>query len=141
MSCVFCDIAARRQKAHIVFEDDLVLAFMDIMPVNNGHVLVIPKAHATDFWQLPADAAAAMLPAAQKIAAALKAAGVRCEGLNLWMANGRCAGQTVFHAHLHVVPRFSGDGFGLRFPPHYGYQAGNEELAVMADKIRAALSV
>jgi histidine triad (HIT) family protein len=140
MSCIFCDIVAKRQPAHIVFEDDKVMAFMDIMPVNRGHLLVIPRTHAVDIWQIEPQEAAAMLLAAQKVATALKTADIRCEGLNLWMANGRCAGQTVFHAHLHIVPRFSGDGFGLRFPPHYGHRPANEELTALADLIRTALT-
>jgi len=140
MSCIFCEIVARRQPAHIIFEDDRVLAFLDIMPVNRGHILVIPRTHAADIWQIESAEAAAMLPAAQKIADALKSADVRCEGLNLWMANGRCAGQTVFHAHLHIVPRFSGDGFGLRFPPHYGHRSADEELTTLAEQVRKALS-
>ncbi len=139
MSCIFCDIVEGKQPAHIVYDGKLVLAFMDIMPVNQGHVLVIPKAHAVDFWEIDPLTLAELLPAAQKIAHALKQSGIRCEGLNLWMANGRCAGQTVFHAHLHVVPRYCGDGFGLRFPPHYGRRASKEELLVLAEKIKAAL--
>jgi diadenosine tetraphosphate (Ap4A) HIT family hydrolase len=141
MFCIFCEIAAKRIPAHIVYEDDLCIAFMDLMPITLGHVLVIPKIHAENIWELPADAAAALLPAAQKVATALRNSGLPVEGLNLHMANGHIAGQSVFHAHLHVVPRSKGDGFGLKFPPGYGAEADQNELAALAQTIRQSLPV
>jgi histidine triad (HIT) family protein len=112
---------------------------MDLMPITKGHVLIIPKAHAENIWELPPAAAAALLPAAQKVATALRSSGLPCEGVNLHMANGQVAGQSVFHAHLHVVPRATGDGFGLRFPPGYGAEADKNELAAMAQMIQRAI--
>ncbi len=140
MFCIFCEIAAKRIPAQIVYEDAQCVAFMDLMPINPGHVLVIPKEHAANLWELPPVVAQALLPAAQKVATALQASGLRCEGVNLHMANGEVAGQSVFHAHLHVVPRFAGDGFGLKFPPGYGAEANKEQLAAAAEHIRQALT-
>ncbi len=140
MFCIFCEIAAKRIPAEIVFENEQCLAFMDLMPINRGHVLVIPKVHAANLWELPPEAASAMLPAAQKVAAAVRDSGLRCEGLNLHMANGAVAGQSVFHAHLHVVPRFAGDGFGLKFPPGYGAEADKSELAATAARLREVIA-
>lgn len=139
MFCIFCEIAARRIPAAVVYEDEHCIAFMDLMPITRGHVLVIPKSHAVNIWELSPAAAAAMLPAAQQVATALRSSGLPCEGINLHMANGEVAGQSVFHAHLHVVPRASGDGFGLRFPPGYGAEADKGELAALAQQIQAAL--
>ena len=139
MFCIFCEIAAKRIPAQIVYENEQCIAFMDLMPITKGHVLIIPKLHAENIWELPPEAAAALLPAAQKVAAALRNSGLPCEGLNLHMANGQIAGQSVFHAHLHVVPRFRGDGFGLKFPPGYGKEADKEELAATAQRIAQAL--
>ncbi|HOT96648.1 MAG TPA: HIT family protein [bacterium] len=139
MFCIFCEIAAKRIPAQVIYEDERCMAFMDLMPINPGHVLIIPKEHAANIWELPPAAAQALLPAAQKVAAALRSSGLRCEGVNLHMANGEVAGQSVFHAHLHVVPRFAGDGFGLKFPPGYGAEADKNELAAAAEQIRQAL--
>jgi len=138
MACIFCEIIAGRMPAHRVYEDEFCLAFMDIMPISSGHVLVIPREHAANIWELSQQASAALLPAAQKIATALQKSGLPCEGINLFMANNAVAGQSVFHAHLHVVPRVQGDGFGLRFPPGYGQTASNATLQELAQRIRAA---
>ena len=137
--CIFCEIVAGKQPASIILHDDMCFAFMDIQPVNPGHVLVIPKAHATGLAELGKEAGARMFVIAQDIGAALRKSGVRCEGINLHLADGRAAGQEVFHVHLHVVPRFSGDGFGLRFGPHYGQKPARNELTSIAEKIRGVL--
>jgi diadenosine tetraphosphate (Ap4A) HIT family hydrolase len=137
--CVFCEIIAGRQPASIVYRDDLCTAFMDIRPVNPGHLLVIPNRHATCLAELPEETGAQLFRVAQRLAAALRQSGVRCEGVNLFLADGEAAGQEVFHVHLHVLPRYRGDGFGLRFPPGYGRQAPRPELDEIAGRVRAAL--
>ncbi len=139
MPCIFCEIIASRMPAHRVYEDEQCLACMDIMPITSGHVLVIPREHAANIWELSAQASAALMPAAQKVALALRKSGLPCEGINLFMANNAVAGQSVFHAHLHVVPRVHGDGFGLRFPPHYGQSVQDEILQQQAERIKEAL--
>jgi diadenosine tetraphosphate (Ap4A) HIT family hydrolase len=115
------------------------MAFMDIRPVNPGHVLVIPVQHAAGLSELDPEAGAHMMRVAQRIAHALRASSVRCEGVNLHLADGAAAGQEVFHVHLHVVPRFRGDGFGLRFGPNYGRLAPRTELDAIAASLQGLL--
>lgn len=111
MSCVFCRIAAGELPADVVYEDDRVIAFLDIHPLNPGHTLVIPKVHLERLSDLPDELSGALLSAARKVAqAALTALGAA--GVNLVVNDGRAAGQAIPHLHLHVVPRFPGDGGG-----------------------------
>jgi histidine triad (HIT) family protein len=138
-TCVFCDILAGKLLSSIVFRDDLCCAFMDIRPVNPGHVLVIPTYHASSLAELDEESGARMFRAAQRIAEAMRRSGLKCEGVNLFLADGAAAGQEIFHVHLHVVPRYAGDGFGLRFGPDYGSRPGRAKLDEIAGKIRGAL--
>ncbi|MFQ6100121.1 MAG: HIT family protein [Anaerolineae bacterium] len=138
-TCVFCDVLAGKLPSSLVFRDDLCCAFMDIRPVNPGHVLIIPTRHASSLAELDEESGAHMFRVAQRIATALRDSGLGCEGVNLFLADGAAAGQEVLHVHLHVVPRYTGDGFGLRFGPHYGNQPGRAELDGIAGKIRGAL--
>lgn len=137
--CVFCRILAGELPASFVLREGRVAAFMDIQPVNPGHVLVIPVRHAVSLDDLDADEAAEMMRAGRRVAAALRASGVRCEGVNLFLADGEAAGQEVFHAHLHVLPRWRGDEFGLRFGPHYRDLPPRSALDDAAGAIRGAL--
>ncbi len=122
-----------------MFRDERVVAFLDLKPVNPGHLLVIPTRHATGLSDLdPADGAR-MLEVAQRMDAALRRSELRAEGVNLYLADGRVAGQEVPHVHLHVIPRFGGDGFGLRVPASYGRRAGRKELDRIARSIAAEL--
>lgn len=111
--CPFCDIVAGRQPSSELYADDLVLAFLDIRPINAGHLLVVPRSHAGGLADLPEPAGSAMFTTAQRLAAALRGSGLPCEGVNLFLADGAVAGQEVDHVHLHVLPRFAGDGFRL----------------------------
>jgi len=124
----------------LVRETESVLAFMDIHPVNPGHALVIPKNHATYLADLPANIGGEMFQAAMQVAAGLRRSGVRCEGVNFFLADGAVAGQEVFHVHLHVFPRFEDDGFGLRFGPDYGKKAVRPELDRIAANIRDSIA-
>ena len=110
--CVFCAIVKGEAGASTVYRDDAAMAFMDIRPVNTGHVLVVPLKHEVSLLQLDEKAVAHLFRIGVRIAGALEASGVRCEGFNLFLADGEAAGQDVFHVHLHVVPRFRGDGLG-----------------------------
>jgi histidine triad (HIT) family protein len=112
---------------------------MDIQPINAGHVLVVPDEHATRLADLPVDTGARMFRIAQRMAAALYESGLDCEGVNVFLADEEAAGQEVFHVHLHVIPRFDGDGFGLRFGPDYANMPERETLEVMAKRIRDVL--
>ncbi len=109
--CPFCAIVAGRLPSSQVYSDDDVVAFLDIQPLTTGHLLVVPRLHAASLAALPEPVGARMFTAAQRLAAALRASGLPCEGVNLFLADGAVAGQEVFHVHLHVLPRNTGDGF------------------------------
>lgn len=139
--CVFCKLLSGEQEVSMVYRDETCSAFMDIQPVNPGHVLVVPNRHAGYLADLEEEEGAQMFRVARRVAAALRrASGVRCEGVNLFLADGEAAMQEVFHVHLHVFPRYGGDGFGLKFPPHYSQKPLRQELDTIAEKISAALS-
>lgn len=123
----------------MVFQDDCCSAFMDIQPVNPGHVLVVPNTHAPDLASLRAEDGAHLFRVAQRLAAVLVSGVVRCEGVNFFLADGKAAGQEVFHVHLHVFPRYLGDGFGLVFPPAYSEKPERRTLDRLAEKIRSVL--
>jgi histidine triad (HIT) family protein len=137
--CVFCSILAGELPVSTVYQDDVCTAFMDIQPVTPGHLLVIPNDHATYLADLDAETGAHMFRVAQRMAEALRRSGLRCEGVNLFLANGEVAGQDVFHVHLHAIPRFRGDGFGLKLPPDYHQRPPRDELDRVAKQIREAL--
>ncbi len=139
MPCVFCDIVSGQAPVSAVHEDELVLAFMDIQPVNPGHVLIAPRAHASLLADLDPEVGGHLFRVAMRLAAALRRSPVRCEGINLYVADGAVAGQQVGHVHLHVVPRFQGDGFGLRFGPDYARRPSREILDEVAAAIRQEL--
>ena len=138
-TCIFCDILAGEQESSMVYQDETCSAFMDIRPVNAGHLLVVPHGHAPRLVDLEPEAGAHMFVVAQRIAQALRKSGLRCEGVNLFLADGAAAGQEVFHVHLHVIPRFRGDGFGFRFGPQYGQRPLRSQLDSLAARIRDAL--
>ncbi|MCS6962835.1 MAG: HIT family protein [Thermoflexus sp.] len=114
--CVFCAIVARQQPAEIVYEDEQTMAFMDIHPANPGHTLVIPKRHAATIFDIDEEDAAAVMRTAVRVARAIQKA-LTPDGLNLVQSNGRAGGQEIFHLHVHVIPRWVGDGLRLARPP------------------------
>jgi histidine triad (HIT) family protein len=133
--CVFCRIVARQIPATVVYEDEHTLAFMDIGQVNPGHVLVAVKKHAENLYALDDAQAGAVLRAAAKIARATRDA-FQPDGLSVYQANGKAAGQTVFHYHVHLVPRLEGDGMALTWPVK---NPPREKLVEYAEKIKASL--
>lgn len=137
---VFSRILAGEAPASFVCRDTICAAFMDIRPVNSGHVLVVPLEPATCLAQLDEDTAAHLMRVGHRIAAAIRRSGLRCEGINLFLADGEAAGQEVYHVHLHVIPRFRGDGFGLKHSPANQLFRGREELDDCAEAIRQGLS-
>jgi histidine triad (HIT) family protein len=134
--CVFCKIVAKAIPATVVHEDEHTLAFMDIGQVNPGHVLVALKAHAENIFALQDAQAAALFRSAARVARAIRAA-FEPEGLSVYQANGSAAGQTVLHFHLHLVPRYQGDGMALTWPVK---NPPREKLLDYAVKIRAKLA-
>ena len=137
--CVFCRILAGELPGTLVYRDEQCAAFMDIQPVNPGHLLVVPLRHVAELADLDPLVAARMFQVAQRLDAALRASGIRCEGVNLLLADGAAAMQEVFHVHLHVFPRFRGDGFGLRFGPDYTKRPPRAALEDAASQLRSAL--
>lgn len=109
MSCVFCAIVAGDAPAIRIYEDDDYLAILDIRPFTRGHTLVIPKVHTVDLTDTPPQTVARMSTVGQRIAKAARASGLHADGNNIAINDGKAAFQTVFHIHLHVVPRKSGD--------------------------------
>jgi histidine triad (HIT) family protein len=131
--CIFCKIVAGEIPSHKIDEDDKTLAFMDINPWTRGHALVIPKAHSRNLYDADPDDLAATHIAAQRLAQRMRER-LECEGLNILQSNEPVAMQTVFHTHVHVIPRYSDDG--LRLPAH-PKPAEHEELAGLAEELRA----
>ena len=137
--CIFCSIVEGSDPASLVYSDRQVMAFMDTTPVNSGHVLIIPKVHAAQLCELNLDTGTQLFRVAMRVAEGLRRSGVKCEGVNLFLADGEAAFQDVFHVHLHVIPRFKGDGFGLKLGPNYGFTPKRRELDKTADQIRKAM--
>jgi histidine triad (HIT) family protein len=134
--CVFCKIVAKQIPATVVREDEHTLAFMDIGQVNPGHVLVAVKRHAENIYALDDAQAAAVFQVAARLARAIRDA-FAPQGLSVYQANGSAAGQTVFHFHVHLVPRHERDGMELSWPVK---NPPREKLADYAEKIRAKLA-
>ncbi|MDP9377001.1 MAG: HIT family protein [Actinomycetota bacterium] len=129
--CLFCRIAAGEIPATVVHEDERTLAFMDIAPANPGHVLVVPRAHATSLLDIGTGDLAACAEAARKIAARMTER-LGAEGINLLNSSGEAAWQTVMHFHLHVIPRYAEDPLRLPWTP----QAGDPgDVAKVASKL------
>jgi histidine triad (HIT) family protein len=133
--CIFCRIVAKDIPASVVYEDEHTFAFMDIGQVNPGHVLVAVKRHAENIFALDDAQAGAVFRAAAKVARAIRAA-FEPQGLSVYQANGKAAGQTVLHLHLHLVPRYEDDGMALVWPVK---NPPREKLAEYAKRIRARL--
>ena len=138
-ACIFCAIVSGEAPASVVYDDPEILAFLDIRPVTPGHLLVIPKRHAPYLADLDEATGGRMFTVGMRLAAALRAAPhIRCEGVNLFLADGEAAFQEVFHTHLHVFPRFAGDTFGIT--ADWSVQPERAELDLTAAHIRAALA-
>jgi histidine triad (HIT) family protein len=137
--CIFCEIIAGREEGSFVYRDDVVAAFMTIGAVNPGHVMVVPIQHASSLAELDPAVGGAMFQQAMRMAAALRGSGLPCDGVHFLLNDGRVAFQTVFHVHLHVIPRYRGDGFGFLLPPDFTRHRPRRELDEAAARIRAAL--
>jgi histidine triad (HIT) family protein len=111
--CIFCAIVAQEAEASIVYDDEAVVVFMDLNPVTPGHLLVVPRKHAVGLEDLDLVTSARVWSIGHEMARALRRSGLRCEGINIFLADGEVAFQEVFHFHLHVFPRYAGDGFTI----------------------------
>ena len=129
-SCVFCKIVAKEAPANVVYEDDTVIAFMSIQPINVGHTLVVPKKHYKNIYEIPEEDVAYLYKIVKKIALAVNKA-VNAEGIRIVQNNGEAAGQVIFHMHVHIIPMKKG-----RQWIHYPEKRGAEALDDDARKIR-----
>ena len=133
--CTFCGIVAGTSPAEMVTETDLALAFVNQNPANPGHMLVIPKRHADDIWELSREDGEAVWALVRDVADLARRA-YEPDGLNLFQANRRAGWQSEFHFHVHVVPRWDGDPL----VPNWGRLVGDpEDVAAMGDRLRASL--
>lgn len=133
-SCVFCKIIKGALPASVVYEDETTLAIMDINPINKGHVLIMPKKHYASLREMPEQEANHLMSVVAKVEKAVwELEDIACTGTNILQNNGRHAWQDVFHVHFHVIPRFEGDGFKIKF------QAGKPEREVL-DQMAGAIS-
>ena len=121
----------------LLYQDDVVVAFLDINPVTPGHLMVVPRVHLPALADIDDQAGAHMFNVAQRMATALLSSGLRSEGINLFYADGEAAGQEISHAHLHVFPRFEGDGF--KIDADWDSVPTRNELDQIGSQIRAAL--
>lgn len=135
MDCIFCEIAEKSSEADIIFENEKFIAFLDINPVNYGHTLVIPKKHFDNFLTVPAEDLLEITKLAQYLAGAVKRA-LKADGFNIISNNGNSAGQSVFHFHYHIIPRYEND-FHMR-PRTIEYKVS--EIEVYREKIKEAVT-
>jgi diadenosine tetraphosphate (Ap4A) HIT family hydrolase len=139
-TCLFCQIAAGDAEASLIHQDEHVSAFMDLFPIVPGHLLVIPNAHAAFLEEVDEDLSARVFSLGRKLGTALRRSTIPAQAIGYYMADGRAAGQVVPHVHLHVIPRFSGDG--ARFGLHSGapLRADRDQLDAQAAEIQAAFT-
>ena len=133
--CIFCKIANGEIPSTTLYEDDMFRVILDLGPASKGHALILPKEHYADVCALDAETAAKVLPLGAKIGTAMKKS-LGCAGFNLVQNNGEAAGQTVFHFHMHVIPRYEGGPSIAAWAPG---KATPEELAETAEKIKGSL--
>ncbi len=134
MECIFCKIVEAELPALRVYEDKRIMAFLDINPINKGHLLVIPKEHYSSFLELPKDLLKEFISRVQDLAKAVLT-GAGAKSFNLMVNNGEAAGQLVKHVHVHVIPRFDGDNLH----PWPGKALNSEEMARIAENIKKSL--
>jgi histidine triad (HIT) family protein len=134
--CVFCSIVSGDEPAEFVFQDESIVAIMDLHPATEGHVLVIPRRHARDLWEVTSDDAERTMAASLKVASKIRRA-LAPDGINLFLASGPAAWQTVFHFHLHVIPRYEGDSLVPPWPFDQP-QAERSVLRALSERIRSA---
>lgn len=137
-SCIFCDIVRGKIPSTRIYEDERILAFMDIKPISDGHVLVIPKRHAELLTELDDNLAAELAITAKKIGKWMRKSALNCKGINYIISDGADAGQEIYHVHMHVVPRYRGDGFSFSMPSGYERDTSRKKLERAAAKILKA---
>lgn len=132
--CLFCKIIAGEIPSEKIYEDENSFAFLDIKPINPGHTLLVPKKHFENLYEMSDETLAELAPTIKKLAVAVKRA-VRADGINIGMNNDGAAGQLVFHAHIHIMPRFKNDGH----EHWHGAPYQKDEMEQTAEKIKKML--
>jgi diadenosine tetraphosphate (Ap4A) HIT family hydrolase len=135
--CVFCEILGGNSPASFTYQDDTVVAFLDIQPITRGHMLVVPRGHAVFMAELEDAVAMRSFRVARSLAALVRGT-LGASAVNLFVADGEDAFQDVPHFHVHVIPRYPKDGFGLTFPTTYDNPPSRAELDTIAAAIRGA---
>ena len=138
-NCIFCKIIAGESPLSEVYSDEHCIGLMTIGPVNEGHVMVIPREHLPYLKDVPEKLGAHMFTVAQRLAAAIRSSDIPCDGINMFLADGEVAHQEVFHFHLHVYPRLEGDGFGFKYDERHFQEPPRSELDRVAKVIRNSL--
>lgn len=138
MSCTFCDLIQGAAEVSVCYEDAEALAFMDIQPVNAGHVLVVPRKHYESLLDVPQELGAHLFAVTMKLANAVRRV-TGCEGMNLVVNSGVAAGQDVFHYHVHIIPRRKDDGFDIELPFAGSEMPDRTVLDMTAARILAAM--
>lgn len=134
-NCIFCKIANGEIPAATLYEDEDFRVILDLGPASKGHALILPKEHAADIYELSDELAGKAIILAKKMASAIAKA-LDCDGLNIVQNNGECAGQTVFHFHMHLIPRYKEDGVGISWTPGNLTDEAKEEIL---SKVQAQL--
>jgi histidine triad (HIT) family protein len=134
--CIFCEIIHGRSPVSAFYEDKVVLGLMTIGPVTTGHAIIIPKQHAACLCDMDEETGRHLWTVTQRTAAALRESGVKCEGINLFLADGEAAFQEIFHGHTHVFPRYRGDSFKL--VANWEIRPPRAELDLVAHRIQGA---
>lgn len=135
--CIFCEILKGDSPASFTYQDDTVVAFMDIQPITHGHMLVVPRAHAVLMSDVEDSVAMRSFRVARQLGSIVRTT-LGAAGVNLFVADGEAAFQDVPHFHVHVIPRYPKDGFGLTFPSKYNQPTSRAQLETIAEAIRAA---
>ena len=133
--CIFCKIAAGEIPSATIYEDEDFRAILDLGPATRGHALILPKQHYANLYEIPDELAEKAIVAAKKITSVMKDA-LPCDGYNIVQNNGEAAGQTVFHFHMHLIPRYKGDHAGVSWKPGTLSDEDRDAVLAAAEKLR-----
>lgn len=139
MDCIFCKIIKGEIPCYKILEDDKFIAFLDIKPINVGHTLVVPKKHSQFISEMDDSDLEKIMVFVKKINNTLRKSLIKCQAINFEIADGKEAGQEIPHVHLHLIPRFSDDGYSHKYPKNYNKSISSEDFKKVAEKINCIL--